>query len=222
MNVADCEGARHARWSGHGPRTRRGASPLRDGASAVALPRPSSRLTASSASLDVLAEPELGHELVADDALPVDDEGHPAGNDPERRLHAVERADLAARRRPASVIGQLVLAGELLVRGGRVGADADDLGAGLGEGVVAVAEAARLDGAAGGVVLRIEVEDDGALRPERREGDGLAGRGGQGEIGGLVSDARGSCVSSPGVGCQARGRIAGLGVRAPPARRSNV
>ena len=118
---------------------------------------------------------ELGDEDVPHDPLAVDDEGGPPGEEAEGGLDAEERADLAvgvAEERHR----QLVLAGEALVRVERVGADADDLGPGLDEGVVAVAEAAGLDGAAGGVVLRIEEDDDALVGVELREGDGLAAR----------------------------------------------
>ena len=51
------------------------------------------------------------------------------------------------------------LLAERPLAGGALRADAPDLRTALADGVVGVAELARLDGAAGRVVLRIEVED---------------------------------------------------------------
>src|SRR5262245_3058779 len=76
--------------------------------------------------------------------------------------------------------------------GAVVGAYADDFGAGVGEGLVAVAEGAGFLRAAGRVVLRVEVEDDVPLAAEIRQADALAGGVRQVELRGGVAhlDAR--------------------------------
>ena len=76
---------------------------------------------------------------------------------------------------------------ERAVRVERVGADADDLGAGLDEVLVGVAEGAGLDGAAGRVVLGIEEEHDVLLAGEVRERDLAAAQRGQAEVGGALA-----------------------------------
>ena len=111
-------------------------------------------------------------------ALGVDDEG--------RALDALVRLAVALLLLPDAVglgglvvgIGEkrereLVLRLEPLVGGLGVGADAQDLDPLLAEAVVGVAELARLGRAAGGVVARIEVEDD-RLPAEGGERDGRA------------------------------------------------
>src|SRR3972149_1573878 len=77
---------------------------------------------------------------------------------------------------------QIVLLRELRVRGRTVGAEADDYRVPLGVGGVVVAEAARLRGAARGVVFGIEVEDD-PLPPEVAQPHSAAGGILQGEVG---------------------------------------
>ena len=69
-----------------------------------------------------------------------------------------------------------------LVRVERVGRHADEDRAGLGERLPRVAERARLLGAAGRLVLRVEVDDDG-LALERGEVNGRPVLGGRGEVG---------------------------------------
>ena len=66
--------------------------------------------------------------------------------------------------------------------------DADDLGAGVDEVLVGVAEGARLDGAAGRVVLRVEEEDDVLLAAIVRQRDLAALERRQAEVGGVVAD----------------------------------
>src|SRR4029450_9359272 len=117
-----------------------------------------------------------------------DDEGGAALDDAgEAGLDAVAIADAAA-----GVGGeherQAVALGELLGGGGRVVADADHLGARGHEVLVVVAELARLGGAAGGLVLGVEVEDHGLLAAEVREPDSLATGGGELEIWGGIAD----------------------------------
>src|SRR5262249_8291853 len=96
--------------------------------------------------------------------------------------------------------GQLVLVGELLVRLDVLAADADDARAGIDEVFVAVAEAARLGGAAGGVVGRGEVEDH-PRAAGRAGGDGRAVLGGGGEVGSggarLDRSSHRTCVAQP-------------------------
>ena len=66
---------------------------------------------------------------------------------------------------------QVELLAERLLARGALRADAPDVGAAVLERLVGIAELAGLDRAAGGVVLRIEVEDRPAAAPGRR-GDG--------------------------------------------------
>ena len=77
---------------------------------------------------------------------------------------------------------QAVLGAEFAVRAGLVRADAYDDGAPGQEEVVGVAETAGFLGAAGGVVLGVEIHDDG-LAAKRRQGYGLAGVVLEAEIG---------------------------------------
>src|ERR1700722_19205852 len=119
--------------------------------------------------------PKLGDEDVADDAPFVDDEGRAPREKAERRLDPEERPDLAlgvAEKRH----GQLVLLGEAVMRVERIRADADDLGPGLDEGLVAVAKAAGFHRATRGVVLRVEKDDHGLVGVELRERHRVAAR----------------------------------------------
>jgi hypothetical protein len=107
---------------------------------------------------------DVGHRVedVPDRAGAVDHVGDAAGEQPHHGRHPVRLAD------PAALVGQQrerqpVLACEAGVPIRRVGADPDHLGPGVGERLVAVAEGARLGGAAGGVVLGVEVQDDHPL-----------------------------------------------------------
>ena len=88
-------------------------------------------------------------------------------------------------------------AGERGVPGHRVRADPDDLGAGVGENLVAVAERARLGGAAGGVVLGVEVQDDHPLAEPVLQPDLLTGLRREGEVGGLVAGLDAACHAGP-------------------------
>ena len=71
---------------------------------------------------------------------------------------------------PSSESGewQAIFLGELLVRLDAVAADAQHRNATLLQRVPVVAEAARLGGAAGGIVLRIEIQHH-VMSTERRE-----------------------------------------------------
>ena len=73
--------------------------------------------------------------------------------------------------------------GEPAVRLARIRTDPEHLGAGLGERLEAVAERARLGGAAGGVVLRVEEEHDLGLAAEVGKPDRLARRRREREVG---------------------------------------
>src|ERR1019366_7178684 len=140
--------------------------------------------------LDVALHPDLRHEDMYDGARLVDDEGRATRHQAERRLDPVERAHLAVR------VGEqrhrkAVLAGEAIVRGARVGANTDDVGPGLDEGLVVVAKGAGLDRAAGRVVLGIEEEHDGPAAQHVGQREGLAVRPGEREVGGLVASVEG-------------------------------
>jgi len=107
---------------------------------------------------------DVGHRVedVPDRAGAVDHVGDPAGEQAHHGRHPVRLAD------PAALVGQqrerqLVAVGEGDVLVCRVGADPDHLGAGVGERLVAVTKRARLGGAARGVVLGVEVQDDHSL-----------------------------------------------------------
>src|SRR5690606_16378685 len=82
--------------------------------------------------------------------------------------------------------GQVVFVGELAVGSDGVGADAEHRGAFGVDLLDAVADAAGLRGAAGGVILWVEVEDD-LLSTEIGEADGVAVLVGQLEVGGRVA-----------------------------------
>jgi len=118
---------------------------------------------------------DVGHRVedVPDRAGAVDHVGDPAGDQPEYRRHPVGPAD------PAALVGQQrerqpVPVREAGVPVRRVRADPDHLGSGVGEGLVAVAERARLGGAAAGVVLGVEVQDDHPLAEPVLQPDLLA------------------------------------------------
>lgn len=83
---------------------------------------------------------------------------------------------------------EVVLARELGVRRGVLGADADDGQAGVGEVVVDVAEGAGLGGADAAEVGGVEVEDDRAAGEEGGEVGGAAAGRVEREVGGLVAD----------------------------------
>ena len=107
---------------------------------------------------------DAGHRVegVPDRPGAVDHVGDPSRQHAEYRRDTVALTDLAA-----SVAEQrereVVVSGEpgVLVHG--VGADPDHLGAGRGEHLVAVAEGARLGGAAAGLVPGVEVENHHVL-----------------------------------------------------------
>src|SRR6516162_2738828 len=111
-----------------------------------------------------------------DGAVTVDDVGDPARYQTEHGRYSVRLADLAA------FVGeqrerQVVLAREPGMPVRRVGTDADHLGARVGEHLVAIAERARLCGAAARVVLGIEVQNYDAraepvIQPDRFTGLG--------------------------------------------------
>src|SRR5215469_8813677 len=127
-----------------------------------------------------------------DGASPVDHVGDPAGQYAQRRGNPVALADRAAlvaeqRERQLMVVSE----GGMLVDG--VGADADHLGARVGEHLVAVAEGARLGGAASGLVLGVKVQDHAALAEPVAEPDWLTGLRWKGEVGGLVSGLDTAC-----------------------------
>src|SRR5204863_38015 len=80
----------------------------------------------------------------------------------------------------------LVFLLELVVRGGRVARHADHGGAGLAVIGKRVAKAAGLGGAAGGVVLRIEIQHH-RFAAQLRQADAAVAVGRQGEVGGFVA-----------------------------------
>jgi hypothetical protein len=141
---------------------------------------------------------DVGHRVedVPDRAGAVDHVGDPAGDQAHHGRHPVRLADLAA------LVGQQrerqpVLAGEAGVLVRRVGADPDHLGARAAEGLVAVAERARLGGAAAGVVLGVEVQDYYPLADPVLQPDLLAGLRREGEVGCLVADLDTACHAGP-------------------------
>lgn len=141
---------------------------------------------------------DVGHraEDVPDGAGAVDHVGDPAGEQPHHGRHPVRLAD------PAALVGQQrerqpVLAREAGVPVRRVGADPDHLGPGVGERLVAVAEGARLGGAAGGVVLGVEVQDDHPLAEPVLQPDLVARLRREGEVGGLVAGLDAACHAGP-------------------------
>src|ERR1700733_10633242 len=92
-----------------------------------------------------------------DDAIPVDHECDPPGNHAQRFLPPRKLAD------PAAFIaeereGQLVLRNKLEMRFRRVVADPYYLGPGCLELLEIVPESTSLDRAAGGIVLRVEID----------------------------------------------------------------
>ena len=136
--------------------------------------------------VDVPADVRHRVEDVPDRAVAVDDVRDPAGDEAERRRHPVRLADLAA------LVGQqrerqLMVGRERGVPVDRVGADADHLGARIGEDLVAVAERACLPRAAAGLVLGVEVQDDHALPDPVLEPHLLTGLRWKGEVGCLVA-----------------------------------
>src|SRR6185369_6717270 len=108
--------------------------------------------------VDVLAEPQPRVEAMAADAFLVEHERDAAAA--EAAADAPRLADGAARigeQRERQPMVRL----EAGVRGGVVARDADHIGAGTREVLVLIAEAARFLRAAVGLVLRIEVDDQG-------------------------------------------------------------
>src|SRR6185437_6783502 len=81
-----------------------------------------------------------------------------------------------------------MLARERRVAVHRVRTDANHLGAGLGEHLMAVAECAGLGGAAGSAVLREEVQDNHAVAKAVLQSYPRAALRREGEIGSLVAD----------------------------------
>src|SRR6478736_7639139 len=147
--------------------------------------------------VDVGGGLELRGELVADHTLGVDHVGDPTGEQTEGLAHAPELAN--------GTVGvgeqrerEVVLLGELQVGVDGVRADPDDLRAGLGEVLEAVAEGARFLRAAGRVVLRVEVHDDPPALLVG-EGDGRAMLVRKGEVGCRLAHgcAHGGCQRRP-------------------------
>src|SRR5580658_6116796 len=145
---------------------------------------------------DVLAD--VGHRVedVPDRAGAVDHVGHPAGQQAEHGRHPVGLADLAAlvaeeRER------KLVSAREGGVPTRGVGTDPDHVGAGVGEGLVTIAEGARLGRASGGVVLGIEVQHDHVVAQQVEQPDRLPGLGREGEVRRLVAHLNAPCHALP-------------------------
>src|SRR5690348_2540856 len=107
---------------------------------------------------------DVGHRIedVPDGAGPGNQVSDPAGQHAQGRGDNVTLADGAALVAEQGEL-QAVVAGEagVLVPGGR--ADPDHVGPGVGEYLVAVAEGARLSGAARSLVLGVEVQDDVTL-----------------------------------------------------------
>jgi len=108
--------------------------------------------------INMPADIDLRVDDVPDDAVTVDHVGDPARQQAEGRRDPVTLAN------PAALIaeqreGELMMARERGVAFGRVGADPDHLGPDIGEHLQAVTESACLPGAAGGLVLGIEVQD---------------------------------------------------------------
>src|SRR5262245_53680988 len=146
----------------------------------------------------------VGHPgpVLADDAVGADPDG---GTDDALRFLAVHH--LVAVRAPcrhdlAVGIGQerereLVLRRELLVRGGAIRGDAEHDDPGLLQLLPGIAEAARFLGAAGRVVLRVEV-DNHVLALEVTGRHALAAGVLQGEIGRLLTldDPGGHAITS--------------------------
>src|SRR5271169_3603619 len=66
---------------------------------------------------------------------------------------------------------------------------------------MAVAERARLRGAAGGVVLGVEVQHDHPFAQSVLQPDRLAGLRRQGEVGSLVADLNAACHARPASLC---------------------
>src|SRR3989442_15584420 len=116
---------------------------------------------------------ELRVEDGAHGALLVDHVGHPAGQKAEGRRYAVALAYGAVAIRHQAK-RQVVLRREAGVRVGGVRAHADDLGTGVREILILIAERARLLGAAGRVVLRVEVEHDRLAPAKAAQANGLA------------------------------------------------
>src|SRR5262245_57922673 len=145
--------------------------------------------------VDVPRRLQLRIEHVTDDALRIDDERHAARQQAECRGHAVLLAHGAAR---VSEQGerQFVFGRELPVRGLRVRAHADYLGTGFLERLVTVAEAASLLRTPWGVILWIEVENDGLLVAKVGEPDAFALRVGQLEVGCGLSHVNGRSAPS--------------------------
>src|ERR1700733_6157155 len=146
--------------------------------------------------LDMLAD--VGHraEDVPDRAGPVNDIGNPTRQQAQHGRHAIALAH------PATLVagqreGQLMPAGKRGVPADRVRTDADHLGAGAGEYLVAVPECACLGRAAAGLVPGVEVQDDHPLAEPVMEPDQLTGLRGEREVRGLVTDLDAACHAVP-------------------------
>src|SRR6185312_7609871 len=83
-----------------------------------------------------------------------------------------------------------MLGGERGMRSARVLAYANDLGAGIGEVLVGVAEATGLRRAPGRVILGIEIEDDRLLSPIARQPDRASGPVRELKIRGALTQSR--------------------------------
>src|SRR5262249_99894 len=75
--------------------------------------------------------------------------------------------------------------------------DTDPVGPGVGEDLVAVGEGARLGGAAAGVVLGVEIQDNNPLAEPVLQPDRCTGLRREGEVGGPVADLNAVCHTLP-------------------------
>ena len=124
---------------------------------------------------------------MTDDPLAVDHKGDASVEEAEGLWHAEGGADLALGV-CEDAEGQAVAGGEGPVRVDAVGRDPDHLRARLLEVREVVAEGAGLGGAARGVVLGIEVDDDAPLLPELGGRDVIAVLVREGELRGSLAD----------------------------------
>lgn len=138
------------------------------------------RAQRSERFIDMLLGGELREADVTDHSPPVDDERY-APWQPERRGYSVALSDQAVLV-AQQWKGELVRCGKLLVRLDRVRADADDFRSCIHEEFVAIAEGARLGGADGRVVPRVEVQDDILLTKKIPEAYRGAREGRQGKV----------------------------------------
>jgi hypothetical protein len=90
----------------------------------------------------------------------------------------------------------LLVGGDVIFRTTNGGVKGSNVGAGILEVLVLIAEGARLLGAAGRVVLRIEIEDDGLLAAEVAELDRLAGRVRKREVRSLLTGRDGGVTAA--------------------------